>query len=417
MDIAKPSAVPFWKRRRVRWAIAAASLAVLAAIAAFGLGRAAPSVARNELWIERVQRGDMKREIRASGTLVPSDIRWIVAGATASVQRVAAQAGEQVQADTLVLELVNPELQANLQKAQASLAGAEADMAATRTSLASQLLDQQALRAQAQSELELARIKAQAYQRAHDGGAISGIDLRQSQIAERQNGERARIEGERVAAFGQNMAAQLRAAGARRDEAASALDIARRQVAALQVRAGIDGILQQVDVEPGQQVEAGAKLARVARPDALIARLQVPEVLAKDLALQLPVSVDTRNGVVPGHLVRVDPAVRDGSVVVDVAFDAALPAGARPDLSVDGRILLGTLKDVVSIGRPSLAAPDGSGTLFVLRSGEATARRVQVRYGGASSDRIEVRAGLAPGDEVVLSDTNRWNGYDRLRLR
>lgn len=417
MDIVKSASIPGWRRPAWRWTGLAVAIAMLLFVVLFGFGRAAPSVTRDELWIDTARQGDMPREIRASGVLVPRDIRWVVAGAIASVQRVVVQAGAQVRADTPVLELVNPELQANLQKARAALAAAEADVAAARTALASQLLDQRAVRAQAEGDWRLARIKAQAYQRAHDGGAISGIELQQSLIAETQTGERARIEGERVAAFRQNMAAQLRAAQARRDEAASALDVAARQVAALQVRAGIDGILQQVEVEPGQQVEAGAKLARVARPDELIARLQVPEALAKDLAPQLPASVDTRNGVAAGKVVRVDPAVRDGSVTVDVGFDTRLPPGARPDLSVDGRILLGTLRNVVHIARPGLAAPDATGSLFVLRPGEDTAHRVQVRYGAASSDRIEVRAGLAPGDQVVLSDTRRWNGQDRLRLR
>lgn len=416
MDIVKSASIPGWRRPSWRWAGLAAALVVLV-LGLFGLGRAAPSVARDELWIDTARQGEMPRAIRASGVLVPRDIRWIVADATATVQRVAVQPGAKVSRGTLLLELFNPELQANRQRAAAALVGAEADVVAARTALASQLLDQQATRAQADSDWQLARIKAQAYQRAHDGGAVSGIDLQQAQIVERQNGARARIEGERVAAFRQNMAAQLRAAEARREQAASALDIAERQVRALQVRAGIDGILQQVEVEPGQQVEAGAKLARVARPDPLIARLQVPESLAKDLALQLPASIDTRNGVVPGRVVRVDPAVRAGSVAVDVALEGGLPAGARPDLSVDGRLLLGTLHDVVSIMRPGMAAPDATGALFVLHPGENSARRVTVRYGVASSDRIEVRAGLRPGDEVVLSDTSRWSGQDRLRLR
>ncbi|MBB4730442.1 efflux RND transporter periplasmic adaptor subunit [Xanthomonas arboricola] len=417
MDIAKPSVVSFWQRRRWRWGIAIGALLVLLVIAVLGMGRAAPSVSRSELWIDSAQHGDMKREIRANGTLVPRDIRWIVAGATATVQQVVVQAGTTVTADTIILQLVNPELQANLQKAQATLAGAEADVAASRTSLASQLLDQQATRTQAEGDWKLAQIKAQAYQRAHDGGAVSGIDLQQSQIAEKQSGEHARIEGERVVAFRQNMAAQLRAAQAKREEAASLLDVAARQVAAMQVRAGIAGILQQVEVEPGQQVEAGAKLARVARPEELMARLQVPEALAKDLVLQLPASVDTGNDAVQGHVIRVDPAVRGGSVTVDVGFDAPPPAGARPDMSIDGRVLLGTLRNVIHIARPGMAVPNGNGSLFVLRSGENVARRVPVRYGAASSDRIEVRDGLHAGDQVVLSDTTRWNGYDRLRLR
>jgi HlyD family secretion protein len=416
MDIVKPISVNRWRRPSWRWA-AVAGVALLPVIGLLGLGRAAPSVARSELWIDSAARGEMKREIRANGVLLPRDIRWIVAGATASVQAVVVQPGSTVQADTLLLELHNPELQVNQQKARATLAAASADVAAMRAALTSQLLDQQSLRAQAESDWQLARIKAQANQRAFDGGAISSIELQQSRISETQTGKRAQIEAQREAAFRQNMAAQLGAAQARRDEAASALQVASRQVDALQVRAGIAGVLQQVEVEPGQQVEAGAKLARVARPGALIARLQVPETLAKDLALQQPVSVDTGNGVVAGKLVRVDPAVREGSVNVDVDFTAALPDGARPDLSVDGRILLGTLPDVIHIPRPGLALPGGEGSLFVLAAGSDSARRVQVRYGAASSDRIEVRSGLAAGEQIILSDTRRWDGQDQLRLR
>lgn len=417
MDIAKPALVPFYRRRSLRWAALAVVVVVLAVIAMFGLGRAAPSVAQSELWIDTAQRGEMRREIRASGVLVPRDIRWVVAGARAAVQEVRAQPGAAVRAETPILELVNPELLANLQKARAALTGAEADIAADRASLQAQVLDQQARHVQAEGDWQLARIKVQAYERAHAGGAISAIDLQQSRIAETQIGARARIEAQRVEGLRRNMVAQLRAAQARRDEAASLWEVARAQVESLQVRAGSAGILQQVEVEPGQQVEVGSKLARVARPGDLLARVQVPEVLAKDLVLRLPATVDTGNGVVQGRVTRIDPAVREGSVSIDIGFDAALPAGARPDLSVDARLLLGSVRDAVNIARPALSAPDGRGSLFVLRPGETTAQRVEVRYGPASSDRIVVRAGLRAGDRIVLSDTQRWNEYDRLRLR
>lgn len=417
MDIAKITSRPVWRRPGTLW-IAGGALLLLSLIGlSVVLGKASPRVARNELWIDTAQSGDMKREIRANGVLVPRQIRWITADATAVVQQVVVDPGAKVQADTVILQLANPELQANFEKAQATLAGAEADAAAVRTSLVSQLLDQQAAQAQATSDWRIAEVKAQAYARAHEAGVMSSIDLKQSQIIEAQSRGRAEIESQRVSAFRQNMAAQLRAAQAHRDEAASALAIVRQQVDSLQVRAGIDGILQQIEVEPGQRIEVGAKLARVARPDELLARLQVSEVQAKDLALELPVSVDTRNGVVQGRLIRVDPAVRNGSVVADVAFDRPLPAGARPDLSVDGRILLGTLRGVISIGRPSVAAPDSASSLFVIHSGDDIARRVPVRFGAVSSDRIEVREGLRVGDQAVLSDTGQWNNYDTLRLR
>lgn len=417
MDIAKSAHLPLWRRRRPRWFALAGVLLLLLVGFALGIDRAAPAVPASELWIDAVAHGDMRREIRATGTLVPRQIRWISAGATATVQEVVVLAGARVQADTVILRLANPELQAALDKAEAALAGAEADVAAVRTQLASQLLDQQADEAAAASAWRIAQVKREAFERAHAAGVMSAIDLREAQITEEQGQGKTRIEHERVAAFRQNMAAQLQAARARRDEAASAAAIARQQVVGLDVPAGIDGILQQVEVEPGQQVEAGGKLARVARPDDLLARLQVPEVLAKDLVLDLPVSVDTRNGVATGRLARIDPAVREGSVTVDVAFDDALPAGVRPDLSVDGRVLLGTVRDTLSIGRPASAAPDARGSLFVIPAGEREAHRRTVEFGAVSSDRIEIRGGLRAGDRVILSDTSRWTDHDTLRLR
>lgn len=416
MDIVKPRPAAFWKRSKTLWI--AAAIAVLLALVGMSslLGTAVPDVPADDLWIDTVRRGDMKREIRANGTLVPKQTRWITAGATASVQEVVVDPGAKVTVDTVILRLFAPELQANYERAQAALSGAEADVIAARSSLASQLLDHQAAQAQAESDWRIAEVRSHANERAHSAGIVSAIDLKQSQIVEGQSRRRSEIESQRVAAFRQSMPAMLRVALARRDEAASALAVYRQQVESLQVRAGIDGILQQIEVEPGQQIELGAKLARVARPDELIARLQVSEIQAKDLALDLPVTVDTRNGLAEGRIFRVDPAVRNGSVTVDVAFIGRLPAGARPDLSVEGRILLGTVSDVLSIGRPASAASNSEGTLFVLDADGDSARRVQVRFGASSSDRIEVREGLNAGDRVVLSDTGRWKDFDTIDL-
>jgi HlyD family secretion protein len=418
MDITKPMPTQrLWRRPRSLLIAGVASAVLLLLGGVLGLGKAAPTAQRGDLWIDAATRGDMRREIRATGTLVPKDTRWITAGATATVQQVVVLAGARVKADEVILQLTNPELQANVQKAQAALAGAQADVAAARASLASQLLDQKSAKAAADADWKVAQIKNEANTRAHDAGVISAVELRQSQIALEQDGNRATIEGQRVAAFQQNMVAQLQASQARRDEASSMLSIAQQQLAALQVHAGIDGILQQVEVEPGQQVVTGAKLARVARPDDLIARLQVPEALAGELSLDLQVVVELREATVRGHVARIDPAVRQGSVTVDVALDQAAPAGARPDLSVQGRVVLGTLKDVISIGRPPLSAPNADGTLFVLRDGASIAQRVPVHFGAVSSDRIQVTQGIRPGDQVVLSDTSQWNRSDRLRVR
>lgn len=417
MDIVKSHELPRWRRHRLHWIGLGIALTGAVIGLTLGVGKAAPTATRSDLWTDIVVRGDMRREIRATGTLVPRQLRWITAGASATVQDLEVLAGARVGADTVILRLANPELQANLQKAQAALAAAEADANAGKANLASQLLDQQAQEESASADWRIAQAKRDASERAHQAGVMSAIELKQAQITAEQDQLKARIESQRVAAFRQNMAAQRQAAQARREEAASAVEIARRQVQSMEVRAGIDGILQQVEVEPGQRVDIGAKLARVARPDELIARLQVPEVLAKDLVLDLPVSVDTRNGIAKGHLTRIDPAVRDGSVTVDVAFDAALPNGVRPDLSVEGQVLLGTVQDTLSIPRPPLAAPGMQGSLFVIPAGESQAQRRSVEYGAASSDRIQVRRGLRAGETVVLSDTSRWNGYDTLGIR
>jgi HlyD family secretion protein len=416
MDIAKPSA-PLLRRPRTLWlAGAAAALAVLLA-ASMALGRAAPTVTRSDVWIGTAQLGDMKREIRANGTLVPRQIRWITAGAAATVQQVVVEAGARVKAGTLILQLANPELGANFEKQKAALAGAEAAVAAQKALLRSQLLDAQAVQAQAESDLLTADIKRVANERAFAKGAAAEIEVKQSRITVEQDRKRLDIQSQRVSAIRANVEAQVRAEEAKRDEAASALEIARQQVDSLSVRAGIDGILQQVDVEPGQQIASGAKLARVARPDDLIARLQVPEALASDLALDLPVDIDTRNGKATGRLIRVDPSVRNGSVTVDIAFDKPLPAGARPELSVEGRVVLGTLAHVVNVGRPYGAASNTAGSLFVIRAGDDKAYRVPVRYGAMSTDRAVVLEGLRAGEQAILSDTSQWNGYDTLRLR
>ncbi|TDK22512.1 HlyD family efflux transporter periplasmic adaptor subunit [Luteimonas aestuarii] len=417
MDIAKTRGGPAWRRPRNLWIVAAALALSALAWLLWGLDRAAPSVSAKDLWIDTARQGEMLREIRAVGTLVPRNMRWVTARATATVQDVLVEPGTRVEADTPILRLANPELEANLRKAEAALAGAEADVMAMRTSLRSQWLDQRSQLAQIEAEWRIAEVRAQANERAHAAGVISAIELRQSQITEAQNRERSEIERQRVDTFGENMAAQLQAARARRDEAASLLAIARQQVEALDVKAGIDGILQQVEVEAGQQVEMGAMLARVARPGELIGRLQVSEVLAKDLALDLPATIDTRNGIAEARVSRIDPAVVGGSVVVDVSFPGELPAGARPDLSVEGRIRLGRLEDVVSLARPPLAVPGNASSLFVLDADGRAARRVPVRYGAASSDRIEIVEGLRPGDRAILSDTSQWDDYDVLRLR
>jgi RND family efflux transporter MFP subunit len=417
MDIANPM-LKLRKRRRLQWSVAAAVLAVAALILlVLRLGPALPVAERGSLWIDAVQQGDMLREVRATGTLVPREIRWIAAATPATVEKILVWQGTQVKADTVLMQLSDPQTEDALRNAQAQVAAAEADVVAKRAELESQLLDQRSALAQAESDYASAKVKADADAKAEKLQLIPRVQFEQGQIALAQLRQRRQIEQQRVAAFAGNMKAQMDAVQAALMQQRSNLQLRQRQADALEVKAGIAGVLQEVAVQEGAQVAAGANLARVARPDVLIARLQVPEVQAKDVALGMPVSVDTHNGLVDGKVERIDPAVRDGSVQVDVTLAGKLPPGARPDLSVDGRIRIAELHDVLSVGRPALAKADGDLSLFRLDPGGDTATRVPVRIGAASVDRVQVLRGLQAGDKVILSDTSQWDSYDRIRLK
>lgn len=417
MDIANP-AYGIRKRRRLRLMIAGGALAAAAlAVLVWRLGPALPTVDRSSLWIDTVQQGDMLREVRATGTLVPREIRWLAASTPAQVEKILVWPGTPVQPDTVLMQLSDPQTEDALRNAQAQVAAARADVAAKRAELESQLLDQRSACAQAQSDYASAKVKAEADALAIKSQVIPRVEYEQGQIALKQLHERMQIEQQRVAAFAASMKAQIDAVQAALAQQQSNLQLRQRQADALQVKAGIAGVLQEVAVQEGAQVAAGANLARVAVPDVLIARLQVPEVQAKDVAMGMPVSVDTHNGLVDGKVERIDPAVRNGSVQVDVVLTGKLPPGARPDLSVDGRILIAQLHDVLSVGRPALAQADADISLFRLDADGNTATRVPVRIGAASVDRVQILRGLKAGDRVILSDTSQWDKYDRIKLK
>jgi HlyD family secretion protein len=416
MDIAN-TALKLRKRRRLRWGMSAGVLAAVAlAIVIARLGPALPTADRSSLWIDAVQQGEMLQEVRATGTLVPRSSRWLAAATAAQVQEILIWPGATVAPDTVLMRLANPEVEDALRNAQAQVAAAEAEVAAKRAELHSQLLDERAALAQAQSDYAQAQVRAQADAKAVQKDLIPRVQYEQGLIALKQLKSRMQIEQERVDSFAGSMKAQMDAAQAHAQQQRSNLVLRQRQADALDVTAGIAGVLQEVAVQEGARVAEGASLARVARPDVLIARLQVPEVQAKDVAMGMPVGVDTHNGIVAGRVERIDPAVRNGSVQIDVALTGKLPAGARPDLSVDGRIRIAQLDHVLSVGRPALAKPDSDLSLFRFDPAGDTATRVPVRVGAASVDRVQVLRGLNAGDRVILSDTSQWDGYDRIRI-
>ncbi|MHB1992435.1 efflux RND transporter periplasmic adaptor subunit [Metallibacterium scheffleri] len=405
------------KRRRL-WLGGSASVIVIAALA-IGLARlgpALPTAQRANLWIGTVQRGELTIHVRADGVLVPKLSRWIAAASGAEVDQILVRPGATVTPDTVLMRLSNPEVQDRLSSAQAGVAEAMADLAAKRTALQSQLLDERAALAAARADYASARIKVDADATVAARGIIPMVQYKQSVIALKQLGYRKQIEQQRVAVFGGNIRAQLAAAQAALQQQRSNLALRKRQVAALTVRAGLAGVVQEIPVQEGQQVAPGANLARVADTRSLMARLQVPEVQAKDVALAMPVSVDTHDGLIQGTVTRIDPAVHEGSVRIEVDLQGAMPPGARPDLSVEGRIRVMRLRNVLWVGRPALGQSDATISLFRLDPGSATATRVPVRLGAASIDRVQILKGLAAGDKVILSDTSIWDKYNRIRI-
>ncbi|WP_440221939.1 efflux RND transporter periplasmic adaptor subunit [Dokdonella sp. MW10] len=416
MDIARPELKQRKRRRQIILGTVVATLVVAAGVGLASLGPAMPSVERTSLLVDTVKRGELLREVRGPGTLVPKEIRWIAAETAARVERIVVKPGAKVETDTVILELNNPEVDDQLLSAKSEVTAAEADLAVRRATLQSQLLDQKASLASIEADYESARLQAEAEATLRDKGIIPGIQAKRSALAMGQLKTRLGIEHERIDQFTQNMRAQLAADQARLAQLAATRDLRQRQADALKVRAGIAGVLQRIAVEEGQQVAAGSNLARVARPGELMAELRIAETQAKDIVIDQPARIDTRNGIVAGKVLRVDPAVQNGTVQVDVELTGDLPGGARPDLSVDGTIEIERLADVLYVGRPAFGQPETEARLFRVDA-DGVAERVPVLLGRSSVNLIEVRQGLQAGDRVVLSDTSAYDQADRLRLK
>lgn len=415
MDIQRTDLKLRKRRRRLIYGIAAAAAVLVVGVVIARLEPAVPGVDKGTVWTDNVKRGEMLREVRGPGTLVPREIRWIAAETDARVERIVVKPGAQVEPDTVILELSNPVVEDQLAAAQAEFVAAQASYAARESELQSQLLDQRANLAAVEAEYEGARLQAEAEGELSEKGIIPRIQFQRSQLAAESLKVRLEIERDRLAKSQQNIGKQLEAERARIEQLARTRDLRQRQADALRVRAGIAGVLQQVPVEEGQQVLAGTNLARVARPDVLMAELRIAETQAKDVAIGQKVKVDTRNGIVMGEVIRIDPAVQNGTVQVDVELPPELPPGARPDLSVDGTIEIERLSDVLYVGRPAFGQPNSQTTLFRVGA-DGRAVRVPVQLGRASVNLIEVVQGLNEGDRVILSDTSAWDQHDRIRL-
>lgn len=402
------------KMRRIYGAAAIVVALIVASVALARLEPAAPSVERNATVIATVERGPFTRAVRATGTLVPENIRWISAATDARVERIVVQPGSVVTADTVILELSDPQQQQSASDASWQLRAAEAAYEAAQAELESERLDREAAAARLRAEHEQARLRAKADADLAKAGLAAAITQQLSQSAADELARRVEIEERRVVSLANSQRARLATLAAQVEQARALHGLRQQQTASLSVRAGIDGVLQQVGVQAGQRVTTGTNLARVAEPSRLKAEVRVAEVQAKDVAIGQNATIDTRNGVVAARVARVDPAVRDGSVVVDLAITGPLPEGARPDLTVDATIELQRIADTVFVSRPVSVQELSSGTIFRVEGNEA--RRVRVTFGRASADTIEVRGGLRPGEQVIVSDTSQYERFDRLEI-
>jgi HlyD family secretion protein len=406
------------RRKRIRqsiYAVSAATVIILITVAVSRLKPAAPTVDRATVWVDSVKRGPMVRQVRGSGTLVPEDIRWLPATTQGRVDRIVIRPGASVKPDTVILELMNPELEQQVIGDQANLRAAQANLESRRADLDSALLNQRAAAARVESEYRQAALQLEANEQLYKDSLLSELQLKQSRSQAQELKNRWDIEQKRLEIAQRNIEAQLAPQVAEVERLRTLYELRRRQLEQLKVRAGMEGVLQVVPVEVGQQVAQGTNVARVANPKTLKAELRIPETQTRDLAIGQKAVVDTRNGLVEGRVARIDPAAQNGTVGVDVTLEGDLPPGARPDLSVDGTIELERLDNVVFVGRPAFGQENSTVGLFKLsESGEAV--RVSVQLGRSSVNTIEIVNGLQPGDQVILSDMSTWDSYERIRL-
>lgn len=424
MDIQRsPEVAKKKKVKRIVFSVAALLVVAFVTVVLAKLKPAAPTVERQTVWKDTVKRGEMLRQVRGPGTLVPEDIRWVTSTTDATVDRVVTLPSAAVLTpDTVILELRDSKVQQAQLDAELDLKAALADLESMKVRLNNELLQQQSDTANIQAQYHKAKIQAEANESLLKDGLISSVTTRISQVEATELENRNKIEQEKLRIKANSIEAQLNAENARVAQKQAIYNLRHTEAEALKVRAGIEGVLQVVPVQVGQRVPAGTNLARVAVPGRLKAELRIPETQARDIEIGQVASVDTRNGEVAGRVSRIDPAAQNGTVLVDVSFTEALPRGARPDLSVDGTVELERLNNVMYVGRPAFGQEQSSISLFKITAGtceqpDEAERVVGIKLGRSSVNTVEIVSGLNVGDCVILSDMSSWDGRDRVRLR
>lgn len=419
MDIARPEFKAQKRKRQIAMSVVTVVVIAAATMAVYRLRPAAPSVERGTVWTDSVKRGPMLRQVRGVGSLVPSQesVLQIPAETEATVVRIRMLPGSLVKADSILLEMSNPQvLQASID-ADLQLKAAEAEYQSQRMTLESNLMNQKAGAATVGADYAQAQRQAETDKALYDLGVISGLAYKASKGKSDELTTRNGLEGQRLTSTQKAIDSQLAEQEAKVEQMRVLAGLKKKQLNALKVRAGIDGVLVELPLHVGEHVSPGAMLAKVVQPNHLMAELKVAETQARDVQIGEPASVDTHNGVISGEVMRVDPAVQNGTVTVDVKLTGELPKGARPDLSVDGTVDLERLDNVLYVGRPAFGQENSTISLFKLGPDGHEAVRVPVKVGRASVNSIQIVDGLHEGDTVVLSDMSRWDNTDRIRLQ
>jgi HlyD family secretion protein len=417
VDIVRPEIKHKKKMRRIAYIVAAVVLIPLMTYALSRLKPAAPSVDGGTVWTGTVKRGPMLRDVRGLGTLVPETIRLIPAVTDGQVQTRYLLPGTPVKANTVIFDLVNPQLQQETLDAEYQLKGAQAAYEQTKAQLQNQLMDKRTLAASISSQYRTAEMVKQTKEQLGANGLAPMLDVKTAQVQAEELAKENDLAQKEVETFDNSIAAQLAVQEATVNQKRAMWELKKSQMDQLHIRPGIDGMLQELDVEVGQKVTMGTVLARVAQPTHLKAQLKIAETQAKDILIGQKATVDTHNGIIPGHVTRIDPAVVNGTVTVDVGLDGPLPTGARPDLSVEGTVEIERLADVLFVERPVHGEANSTVGIFKVIDDGKEASRVQVQLGRTSVNTVEIVKGLEIGDKVILSDMSAWDNYDRVQLK
>lgn len=416
MDIVRENKHSFFKK--YRWGAAVVGVISCAVVLTQSIATTNYSSERSKLTIATVERGDFTIKVRGPGVLTPKEFRWIASDVIGRAERVLVKPGAQVKAGDLLIELSNPQLERQLEETRWELEAQEAETTAGIVSLDSQLLDQQAKVFNAKLDFETVAMRLRAETELFDSGAqvVSKLDYEKTKLQNRQTKERWSIEQQRELKMKENVAAQKNALKARLNKMRKSLERMQEQVNNLQVKATIDSVVQAVAVEAGQQVILGSNLAKLAQQNELIAELQIPELAIRDVALGQTVAVDTRNNQIAGKVIRIAPAVNNGAVQVDVELSQPLPSDARPDLSVDGEILVTHIEDTLFVRRPAFAQSNRTINVFKLSDDKDTANKVAVAFGRGSVQKIQVSSGLAEGEQIIISQSEEIQRFDEISI-